>query len=89
MVVAGVAIDQAIPLGRVWSFPSKIVRVPLYDPDGGLPCSYIGLQLEKVRHNLPLLFERDNALMTLMMSEATSVGGQGLRITGITVPQGE
>jgi hypothetical protein len=26
--VAGVALDQAIPLGRVWSFPKEIVIAP-------------------------------------------------------------
>jgi hypothetical protein len=30
--VAGIALEQAIPLGRVWSFPSKIeiVRLPAF-----------------------------------------------------------
>ena len=29
MGIAGIAIDQAIPLGRVWSFPKKIIIAPL------------------------------------------------------------
>jgi len=28
-LVGGLAIDQAIPLGKVWSFPSKIERIPV------------------------------------------------------------
>jgi hypothetical protein len=35
--VAGIALDQAIPLGRVWSFPKKIV-LPVFagfDPASG------------------------------------------------------
>jgi hypothetical protein len=30
-LVGGIALEQAIPLGRVWSFPSKIV-IPRYWP---------------------------------------------------------
>jgi hypothetical protein len=51
LAVAGVAIDQAIPLGRVWSFPSKIVIPSCADT--------IALQLEKVREQIPLVYGTD------------------------------
>lgn len=32
-LIGGVAIEQAIPFGRVWSFPSKIVCLNQVSPD--------------------------------------------------------
>lgn len=42
-LVAGVAIEQAIPLGRVWSFPSKIVIPGLLEtpPSGVFGISHL------------------------------------------------
>lgn len=45
--VAGIAIEQAIPLGRVWSFPSKIV-IPDFPP-----ITWVTKRnLDLLRHNL-------------------------------------
>jgi hypothetical protein len=54
--VAGIALEQAVPLGRVWSFPSEIVIPELSSAQS------IALQLEKVREMIPTLYESDHAL---------------------------
>lgn len=48
-IVGGVALTEAIPLGRVWSFPSKIV-VPNAE-------ACIRFQLEEMLTQIPSLFE--------------------------------
>lgn len=74
MAVAGLALEQAIPLGRVWSFPSNIV-VPANHilPMGfAVPIEYtklIGL------HRDMLIM---HATQATAFSELSSVGGQGL-----------
>jgi hypothetical protein len=45
--VAGIALEQAIPLGRVWSFPSKIVP------------AFAGLDLAATGLDLTVVWERD------------------------------
>ena len=52
--IAGVAFDQAIPLGRVWSFPKQIV-VPEFPPRGNIflaPTWITRECLEKFKRNL-------------------------------------
>jgi hypothetical protein len=56
--VAGIALDQAIPNGRVWSFPSEVKvwtpfelggqRIfPVYNSSSGLPHKYVRYQYSK------------------------------------------
>ena len=40
--VAGLALEQAIPLGRVWSFPKKII-VPWHE----FPLPYFGIDVDQ------------------------------------------
>lgn len=58
--LGAIAIAQAIPFNRVWSFPS-IIRVPGYSGAESL-----ALQLERVRDQIPLLYERDYAMIDVM-----------------------
>src|ERR1700686_1939206 len=46
-MVAGIALERAIPFGRVWSFPKVIKRVPSVSYDTGL--------IENFKANTPFL----------------------------------
>jgi hypothetical protein len=61
-LVGGIALEQAIPFGRVWSFPSKIVI-----PQG------IALNLEQVNEAHPVLYQPKNELLTIGMITAESL----------------
>lgn len=56
-LLGGVVLEQAIPLGRVWSFPNNIVIQPATDISWLQEMSNI--TLEAVRDEIPKLFETD------------------------------
>lgn len=57
--LGAIAVTQAIPFNRVWSFPT-VIRP--YNPYAGALC----LRLENIRDQLPVLYERDDTLFDLI-----------------------
>jgi hypothetical protein len=55
-LIGGVALEQAIPFGRVWSFPQNIVIAKPITSVG----QAIGMMHEFIRPNLPLLYRGIN-----------------------------
>jgi hypothetical protein len=54
--VAGIALDQAIPLGRVWSFPSELFVAR----NKFIPIEFITAQtLRKLQNNLATFYEAE------------------------------
>lgn len=49
LAVGGIALEQAIPLGRVWSFPSKIAIGPVLDEFGNPLLSVELITMETLR----------------------------------------
>jgi hypothetical protein len=56
--VGGLAIEQAIPLGRVWSFPSQIIR-----PDFSSPDWIMAESLRLLKRKMPFEFYEGRAII--------------------------
>lgn len=63
--VAGVALEQAIPFGRVWSFPTTIV-LPERELAHALPLTLISPEaLEALRRNLTIKWPDTDSLFAI------------------------
>ena len=59
LVIGGVAVEQAIPLGRVWSFPTNIVIAPT---NKFLDTNWVAMKcLELLHKNLKFTHNLDRA----------------------------
>jgi len=60
-LVGGIALEEAIPFGRVWSFPKNIVI-----PKSKVSVTQVlGMMHEKIRPNLPLLYPMNDDMIYL------------------------
>jgi hypothetical protein len=68
--VAGIALDQAIPFNRVWSFPKEI-KIAFFPPvmfGGGEP-EYLVLELEQFAHAIPEVMQSDKRLYDFLYDD--------------------
>lgn len=59
-IVGGLALEEAIPLGRVWSFPSKII-IPQKQIEA-VSIGHVLKMMESIRPHLPRLYVNENML---------------------------
>lgn len=80
LVIGGVALEQAVPLGRVWSFPAKIVPLNIglsgvnqlwIWPIPDTAIYYDPVAISTLKHNLPLLYQcAENRVVVDQLSDA-------------------
>lgn len=84
--VAAAAAVSSFPF-RVFSFPSEIVTLPLYGPDGGLAYGSIAVQLEKVRAQIPVIYQNDQVLHDFLVGWNSAKVSTGEWRSPITAPR--